>query len=219
MPVIDKPIGIDLGTTNSAVAIMSMTDNAIEVYRDRFGRLTTPSCVAINPRTSKIIIGREAYNYRGNPNMPEPIVSIKRRMGFPDPVRLGDQEKTPIEISALILSELKRQIEEHLAAQGQFSVKRAVITVPAYFNHDQKVATLEAGKEAGLEVLELLAEPTAAAMYNAWLDNTQDSVYLVYDLGGGTFDVSVIRKLGREFTTLGTGGNNFLGGDDLAAPE
>ncbi len=216
--IISKAIGIDLGTTNSVVTIMNPTDTAIMVHSDQdTKRETTPSCVWKNGKTGEIIIGRKAYSRIGHE--PQPIRSIKRLMGSQRTVSLTNEQVTPEAISAHILHEMKQQIEQDVSGfateNTEWIVDRAIVTVPAYFDQPQIEATRKAAELAGLQVLELLHEPTAAACYHCWATNTQNGVFLVYDLGGGTFDVSVLRCTEGEFEVLGINGNNRLGGDDI----
>lgn len=215
-----KAVGIDLGTTNSAIAVLTLADTDIIIHSDpRTRRETTPSCVWKDPRTQQKIVGAKAFQRVGT--IPEPIRSIKRSMGKSTTVQLSDEMVTPEEVSTLILQEMKRQIEEDVARfsteSSEWVVQRAIVTVPAYFDHPQIEATRRAAEMAGLEVLELLHEPTAAASYYCWQNRIQDGVFLVYDFGGGTFDVSILScKVGR-FSVLGISGNNRLGGDDIDA--
>ncbi len=215
--IITKTIGIDLGTTNSAVAMLEMNEQDLVLWKDKQGRSTTPSCVWCDPGTKDIVVGHRAYARKGT--SPEPVSSVKRSMGAQMTVPLGDKQRTPSEISAYILRELKKQMEtdlEHRSPDGlQYEVNRAIVTVPAYFGLPAIEATREAGKLAGLEVMELLHEPTAAAIYYSWKHNLGDGIYLVYDLGGGTFDVSILRRISGEFQVLGISGDNFLGGDEF----
>jgi molecular chaperone DnaK len=220
--LISKAVGIDLGTTNSAVAIMQPADNDIIIHSDprtRSRRETTPSCVWKDPRNQQKIVGSKAFQRIGG--TPEPIRSIKRSMGKQISVRLGDEMVTPEEASSMILQEMKRQIEEDVA---QFSsetstwiVDRAIVTVPAYFDQPQIEATRKAAEMIGLKTLELLHEPTAAASYYCWQNQVQNGTFLVYDFGGGTFDVSILRCTEGTFEVLGINGNNRLGGDDIDA--
>ena len=199
-------VGIDLGTTNSEIALYR--DGRPEVLADERGRIILPSVVALS-EGGDLIVGEEARNqfllY------PERTVrSIKRRMGSDDRVRLGDREYSPQEISAMILSRLKDIARQRLG----FAVRKAVITVPAYFSDAQRQATREAGEIAGLEVVRIINEPTAAALvYEA--DQHQGKRILVYDLGGGTFDVSVVRIEEGVVEVIASHGNNHLGGDDF----
>jgi molecular chaperone DnaK len=216
---ISKGIGIDLGTTNSSVAVMDLTDSRIIMYTDRMGVSTTPSCVWLNPKTGEIVVGKKAFRRRGA--HPEPITSIKRWMGTSQTVRLGERDMLPEEVSAEILKELRRQIEgtmrSEMAQEGlDFVVDRAIITIPAYFQLPAIEATRKAGELAGLEIIELLHEPTAAAVHYSWKHNlVEDATFLVFDPGGGTFDVAVLRRVAGEPEVLGVAGDTFLGGDDL----
>jgi molecular chaperone DnaK len=216
--ILSKAVGIDLGTTNSAVAVLNPTDTDIVIHRDAVARAeTTPSCVWKDPKSGEIVVGRTAFRRIGT--APSPVRSIKRLMGQQETVRLTDQDVTPEFVSAAILSEMKRQIEEDVARFGSeaasWIVDRAIVTVPAYFDQPQIDATRRAAEMAGLQVLDLLHEPTAAACYHCWRTKTQDGVFLVYDLGGGTFDVTVLRATKGTFEVLGISGNTRLGGDDL----
>jgi molecular chaperone DnaK len=200
-----KVVGIDLGTTNSGIAYMEGGKPTI-IPNAEGGRLT-PSVVGITPK-GEIVVGELAK--RQAVSMPERTVrSIKRKMGQDYKVKIDDKEYSPQEISAMILTKLKKDAESFL---GQ-SIQKAVITVPAYFNDSQRQATKDAGRIAGLEVLRIVNEPTASALaYN--LDKGQDINVLVYDLGGGTFDVSIL-DIGEDvYKVLSTSGNTQLGGDD-----
>jgi molecular chaperone DnaK (HSP70) len=202
----DEILGIDLGTTNSEIAIYR--DGRPEVLRDDQGRIILPSVVGLT-ETGELLVGEEARNqfllY------PERTVrSIKRRMGSDAKVRLGEREYTPQEISAIILSRLKEIAQARLGRP----IRKAVITVPAYFSDTQRQATREAGEIAGLEVARIINEPTAAALvYEA--AQHQGKRILVYDLGGGTFDVSVVRIEQGVVEVISSHGNNHLGGDDF----
>jgi len=214
--LISKGIGIDLGTTNSAVAMMDIADSELILYTDKMGRSVVPSCVWFDSKKQEAVIGHSAFARRGS--HPEPITSIKRRMGTQTTVEFGGRQVPPETISAYILSELRDRIAETLTeriADIKFQVERGIITVPAYFDLPQIEATREAGKLAKLDVIELLHEPVAAAVYYSWKHNITDGTFLVYDLGGGTFDVSVLRRTAGEFEVLGISGDNFLGGDDF----
>ncbi|QFR01156.1 Hsp70 family protein [Streptomyces phaeolivaceus] len=214
---VSKAVGIDLGTTNSAVAVMNPTDTDIVIHRDAMNARTTPSCVWHNPRNGELVVGRKAFARVGSE--PEPVTSVKRLMGSRRTVTLAGQERTPVEISAEILREMKRQIEQDVAEfdtpEVRWVVDRAVVTVPAYFDQPQIDATRKAAESAGLRVVDLLHEPTAAASYHCWRTGIRDGVFLVYDLGGGTFDVSVVRCKAADFKVLGISGNTMLGGDDI----
>lgn len=201
----DNIIGIDLGTTNSEVAIVQ--DGKVQII-DVDGARLLPSVVGLAD-DGALLVGQAARNQYAL--YPERTVrSIKRRMGDDQKVEMGEQAYTPQEISALILRRLKRAAEEHLGE----AVGKAVITVPAYFSDAQRQATRDAGELAGLEVVRIINEPTAAALaYEA--GHAEAKTLLVYDLGGGTFDVSVVR-LSQEVTeVLASHGNNRLGGDDF----
>jgi len=202
----DEILGIDLGTTNSEIAIYR--DGRPEVLRDDQGRIILPSVVGLT-ETGELLVGEEARNqfllY------PERTVrSIKRRMGSDAKVQLGEREYKPQEISAMILSRLKEIAQARLGRP----IRKAVITVPAYFSDTQRQATREAGEIAGLEVARIINEPTAAALvYEA--AQHQGKRILVYDLGGGTFDVSVVRIEQGVVEVISSHGNNHLGGDDF----
>ncbi|MFQ5651628.1 MAG: Hsp70 family protein [bacterium] len=214
--IVDKAIGIDLGTTNSAVAVLDLTDTNLIIAADERGRNTTPSAVAVDPRNGEVLVGREARRRRGT--TPEPVLSIKRKMGTAERVRLGQEKVSPVHVSALILREMRRQIETQLTRTYNdvaFEIKRAIITKPAYFGFQQIEQTRDAGMAAELEVVELLEEPTAAAIYYSWKHGLQDATFMVYDLGGGTFDVSIIRRIAGEYQILGVSGDNYLGGDNF----
>mgnify|MGYP002605742670 FL=1 len=200
-----KVIGIDLGTTNSAVAVLEGKEPKIITNPE--GNRTTPSVVAF--KDGEIQVGEVAKRQAiTNPNT---IVSIKRHMGEADyKVKVGDKEYTPQEISAFILQYIKKFSEDYLGEE----VKDAVITVPAYFNDAQRQATKDAGKIAGLNVQRIINEPTASALAFG-LNKDQDEKVLVYDLGGGTFDVSVLQLGDGVFQVLSTNGDTHLGGDDF----
>jgi len=213
---VDRPIGIDLGTTNSEVALLDPSETDLIVYADRFGRRTVPSAVAWDPKKEAFLVGRAARNRRGRD--PGPVESIKRKMGRDAKVALGPHELSPEQISAKILEELVSRMRDHLverAGDVEVKVDRAVITVPAYFDAPQVEATRRAGELAGLEVLGVLQEPTAAAIYHTWKRQLGDGIFLVYDLGGGTFDVTILRCLAGEYQVLAIDGDNYLGGDDF----
>jgi molecular chaperone DnaK len=201
-------VGIDLGTTNSVIAWMK-PDGTVEVIPNAEGSRTTPSIVSFT-KTGEIIVGEPAKRQLIL-NSERTIKSIKRKMGTDYKVRIDDKEYTPQEISALILKKLKKDAEEYLGGE----IKKAVITCPAYFNDAQRQATKEAGIIAGLDVLRIINEPTAAALAYG-LDKMQgERKVLVYDLGGGTFDVSILEIGGGVIQVIATSGNNHLGGDDF----
>ncbi|MGW6144077.1 Hsp70 family protein [Streptomyces sp. NPDC055140] len=216
--IVSKAVGIDLGTTNSAVAVMNPSDSDIVIHRDPVSKsYTTPSCVWRSPAGGELVVGRKAFARKGS--TPEPVTSVKRLMGSRTTVDLAGEEYTPAQVSAAILAEMKRRIETDVAAfdspDVRWIVDRAVVTVPAYFDQPQIDATRKAAEQAGLEVLGLLHEPTAAASHYCWRTTTRNGTFLVYDLGGGTFDVSVLRCTEGTFEVLGISGNNRLGGDDI----
>jgi Fe-S protein assembly chaperone HscA len=227
-----KVVGIDLGTTNSLVAYV--TDGKPEVIRDANRDGLVPSVVSVDERGT-VFVGREAQRRL----LTEPhrtAYSVKRFMGkglddvrdearhFPFriggdavvSIGLGDKQFTPPEISAFVLRELKHRAEAFFAAQGEVDneVDRAVITVPAYFNDAQRTATRDAGRIAGLEVLRIINEPTAASLAYG-LDKRHTGIIAVYDLGGGTFDISILRVEEGVFQVLSTNGDTHLGGDDI----
>lgn len=215
--ILSKAVGIDLGTTNSVVAVMNPTDSDIVIHKHPTTRReTTPSCVW-KERSGRIHVGVRAYNQVGH--QPAPIRSIKRSMGKQTKVLLTDEHVSPEEISAHILREMKQQIETDIQTfdtdKEMWIVNRSVITVPAYFDQPQIEATRRAGELAGIQVLDLLHEPTAAACYYCWQTGVRNGTFLVYDLGGGTFDVSVLRCREGAFQVLGISGDNYLGGDDI----
>ncbi len=229
-----RVVGIDLGTTNSLVAYVK--DGIPIVIRDTDGDALVPSVVSVS-EDNTIHVGREAQR-RLLTDAARTAYSVKRFMGkgrddvrheaehFPfrvggdsgEVVRigLGDREFTPPEISAFILRDLKHRAEAHFAEQGEVDneVDRAVITVPAYFNDAQRTATRDAGRIAGLEVLRIINEPTAASLAYG-LDKKHSGVIAVYDLGGGTFDISILRVEDGVFQVLSTNGDTHLGGDDI----
>ncbi len=224
-----KIIGIDLGTTNSVAAVMSGGEPMVIPTAE--GERLLPSVVAIN-KNGERIVGRAARN-QAIVNPENTVFSIKRFMGrkFSDPevqrtisrvpykvteapngdvrVMMGDKEYSPPEISAMILGKLKKDAESYLGE----TVNQAVITVPAYFNDAQRNATKDAGKIAGLEVLRIINEPTASSLAYG-LDKKKNEVIAVYDLGGGTFDISILEVGDGVFQVKSTSGDTFLGGDD-----
>ncbi len=202
-----KIIGIDLGTTNSCVAVMEGGEPV--VIPNAEGNRTTPSVVAFS-KNGERLVGQIAKR-QAVTNPENTIISIKRDMGTDKKVKIeGDSFSAP-EISAMILQKLKTDAENYL---GQ-KVTQAVITVPAYFNDAQRQATKDAGKIAGLEVLRIINEPTAASLAYGMDKEDADQKILVYDLGGGTFDVSILDIGDGVFEVLATSGNNRLGGDDF----
>ena len=226
-----KSIGIDLGTTNSCVAVLEGGDPVVITNAE--GERTTPSVVAFDRRSGERLVGQLARR-QAVTNPERTIYSIKRFMGrrFGDVkeeasrvgyevksgsggdirVQVGDKDYSPPEISAMTLQKLKRDAEEYLGEE----VSEAVITVPAYFEDAQRQATKDAGRIAGLDVKRIINEPTAAALAYG-LDKEHDQTILVFDLGGGTFDVSILELGDGVFEVKATSGNNHLGGDDFDA--
>ena len=200
-----KIIGIDLGTTNSCVSVYE--GGEAKVITNPEGMRTTPSVVAF--KKGEIIVGQKAKNQMVTNK--DTISSIKRKMGTNDKVHANDRDYTPEEISAMILGDLKKTAEAYLGEK----VTKAVITVPAYFNDAQRQATKNAGKIAGLEVERIINEPTAAALAYGLDKQDKTQTVLVYDLGGGTFDVSILELGDGVFEVKATSGNNKLGGDDF----
>ncbi|HCJ14427.1 MAG TPA: molecular chaperone DnaK [Erysipelotrichaceae bacterium] len=201
----NKIIGIDLGTTNSCVSVME--NGEAKVIANPEGSRTTPSVVAF--KNGEIIVG-EAAKRQAITN-PDTVSSIKRHMGTNYKVHVNGKDYTPEEISAMILQNLKATAEAYLGEK----VDKAVITVPAYFNDAQRQATKDAGKIAGLDVQRIINEPTAAALAFGIDKIDKEQKVLVYDLGGGTFDVSILDLADGTFEELATAGNNHLGGDDF----
>ena len=202
-----KIIGIDLGTTNSCVAVMEGGEPV--VIPNAEGNRTTPSVVAFS-KNGERLVGQIAKR-QAVTNPDNTVISIKRSMGTDKKVKIEGDEFTPQEISAMILQKLKSDAENYLGSE----VKQAVITVPAYFSDSQRQATKDAGKIAGLEVLRIINEPTAASLAYGMDKEDQDQKIMVYDLGGGTFDVSILDIGDGVFEVLATSGNNHLGGDDF----
>ena len=202
-----KSIGIDLGKTNSCVAVMEGGEPV--VIPNAEGNRTTPSVVAFS-KNGERLVGQIAKR-QAVTNPDNTVISIKRKMGTAEKVKIEGEEFSPQEISAMILQKLKTDAENYL---GQ-KVTQAVITVPAYFSDSQRQATKDAGKIAGLEVLRIINEPTAAALAFGMDKEDQDQKIMVYDLGGGTFDVSILDIGDGVFEVLATNGNTHLGGDDF----
>ena len=201
-----KVIGIDLGTTNSVVAVMEGGEPTV-ISTQEGGRLT-PSVVGFS-KSGERLVGQLAKRQAiSNPD--RTISSIKRHMGTDYKVTIDDKKYSPEEISAMILQKLKEDAEKYLGEK----ITQAVITVPAYFSDSQRQATKDAGKIAGLEVLRIINEPTAAALAYG-IDKTNDHTVLVYDLGGGTFDVSILEMGDGVFEVKATNGDTHLGGDDF----
>ena len=203
-----KIIGIDLGTTNSCVAVMEGGEPSVIVNAE--GDRTTPSVVAFK-KDGERLVGQVAKRQAvANPD--NTVISIKREMGSNYRVKIMDKEYSPQEIYAMVLSKLKADAESYLGEK----VTQAVITVPAYFTDSQRQATKDAGKIAGLEVMRIINEPTAAALaYGLDKADNKNQKILVYDLGGGTFDISLLDIADGVFEVLATAGDNRLGGDDF----
>ncbi|MDO4962523.1 MAG: molecular chaperone DnaK [bacterium] len=200
-----KTIGIDLGTTNSCVCVYEGGEAKVIVNAD--GDRTTPSVVAF--KKGDILVGKTAKHQ--SVTNPDTISSIKRLMGSSKKVKANGKEYSPEEVSAMILGDLKKTAEAYLGEK----VTSAVITVPAYFNDSQRQATKNAGKIAGLKVERIINEPTAAALAYGLDKQDESQTILVYDLGGGTFDVSILELGDGVFEVKSTSGNNKLGGDDF----
>lgn len=199
-------IGIDLGTTNSEVAFV-FNDTPVVIEDDDRGIM--PSCVGID-RNGRLIVGRTARNQAAAfPG--DTVLAVKRQMGTDTRYTLGDQDYTPQEISAMILKTLKARAEDAIGGP----VQKAVITVPAYFTDVQRQATRDAGRIAGLEVLRIINEPTAAALAYGEAGRDEDRHILIYDLGGGTFDVSIVKIEAGVVEVLASTGDNRLGGEDF----
>ena len=203
----EKIIGIDLGTTNSVVAVME--GGEVTVIPNSEGSRLTPSAVAWT-KDGQLLVGQAAKR-QAVLNPDRTVLSIKRKMGTDYKVRVDGKEFTPQQISAFILQKLKQEAENYLGEP----VRKAVITCPAYFTDAQRQATKDAGTIAGLEVLRIINEPTAAALAYGVDKQQQDQTIVVFDLGGGTFDVSILEIGGGVFEVKATSGNNHLGGDDF----
>ncbi len=202
-----KVIGIDLGTTNSCVAVMEGGEAV--VIPNSEGNRTTPSVVGVN-NSGERLVGQVAKR-QAITNPDNTVASIKRHMGTDYKATLSGKQYSPQEISAMILQKLKADAEAYIGE----TVTQAVITVPAYFSDSQRQATKDAGKIAGLDVLRIINEPTAAALAYGVDKDDSDQKILVFDLGGGTFDVSLMEIGDGIFEVLATSGNNHLGGDDF----
>lgn len=199
-------IGIDLGTTNSVVA--TMEKNGPFIVPNSLGERLTPSVVGFT-KSGDILVGKKAK--RGAiMNVGRTVFSIKRHMGSNHKVRIEGKEYTPQEISAMILQKLKQDTQDYFGEE----ITQAVITVPAYFTETQRQATKDAGEIAGLNVRRIIDEPTAAALAYG-LDKNEDQILMVYDFGGGTFDVSIIEIINGVFQVRAISGNTHLGGDDF----
>ncbi len=204
--IMTQVIGIDLGTTNSVISILEGGDPKIIANKE--GDRTTPSIVSFD-KDGKVLVGNVAKN-QAITNPTGTISSIKRDMGTNKKIKINDKEYLPQEISAKILTKLKKDAEDYLGRE----VKEAVITVPAYFNDKQRTATKEAGQIAGLDILRIINEPTSAAIAYGLDKSESNQKILVFDLGGGTFDVSVLELQDSVLEVLATNGDTNLGGDD-----
>jgi actin-like ATPase involved in cell morphogenesis len=199
--------GIDLGTTNSSIVIVE--DGEPKVVRDKYNRVIVPSIVSLDGK-GNLTVGHVAKSRMGQ--MPPPLITIKRKMGTDEKVQLGNQEHTAVEISTIILEHLKKLGEE--AAQS--TLDNVVVTVPAYFNFKQKQDTETAARQAGFKEVIVLQEPVAAALAYCVNAGDEPMIVLAYDLGGGTFDVTVLeRTADNEINVLAFGGDPWLGGDDF----
>src|ERR1700744_4945271 len=201
-----RAVGIDLGTTNSVVAVLEGGDPVVVANSE--GSRTTPSVVAF-ARNGEVLVGQPAKN-QAVTNVDRTIRSVKRHMGTDWSVEIDDKNYTAQEISARVLQKLKRDAESSLGED----ITDAVITVPAYFNDAQRQATKEAGQIAGLNVLRIVNEPTAAALAYGLDKGEKEQTILVFDLGGGTFDVSLLEIGDGVIEVKATSGDNHLGGDD-----
>jgi molecular chaperone DnaK len=201
-----RVVGIDLGTTNSCIAVMEGSEAVVIANAE--GERTTPSVVGFS-KSNERLVGRIARR-QAITNPERTVLSIKRRMGTDYKADIDGKKYTPQEISAMILQKMKTDAEAYLGEK----ITQAVITVPAYFTDSQRQATKDAGKIAGLEVLRIINEPTAAALAYG-LDKDETQTILVFDLGGGTFDVSILEIGDGVFEVKATSGNNRLGGDDF----
>src|SRR6187401_887827 len=201
-----RAVGIDLGTTNSVVAVLEGGDPVVIANSE--GSRTTPSVVAF-ARNGEVLVGQPAKN-QAVTNVDRTIRSVKREMGTDWSVDIDGKKYTAQEISARVLQKLKRDAEAYLGE----TISDAVITVPAYFNDAQRQATKEAGEIAGFNVLRIINEPTAAALAYGLDKGSKEQTVLVFDLGGGTFDVSLLELADGVIEVKATSGDNHLGGDD-----
>ncbi|MDX9721917.1 MAG: Hsp70 family protein [Myxococcota bacterium] len=251
MSWMERPVGIDLGTTNSLCAMLDPSGQNLLLAEDARGRSIIPSLLAKDEKNEGLLSGYAAIDPRRDPR--QSISSVKRKMGKRQTLELGAEQYTPEQLSAMILRSQRETMQAYLERKGlkelwgtgqvpnrqelgragqvpnrqelgragqvpnrqEIRVQRAVVTVPAYFDAPQIEATREAARLAEIELLALLQEPTAACMYYVWKRGLSDGNFLVYDLGGGTFDVSVIRCMLGEYQVLAIDGDNFLGGDDF----
>ena len=211
---IRKTVGIDLGTTNSVIALLDATDSSLITGQDDQGRMTFPSLVGYHPQR-RLVAGREAQALKAAVRHARPAAVIRQAAHGPESDFTLGPETPHAAASVGAILRLLRDVHGPHPERRHYLLDSAVITMPAYFNHNQIEATRQAGELAGFEVVELLHEPTAAAIYYSWIENHGDATYLVYDLGGGTFDVSVIRRRLDDYEVLSVSGDPFLGGDDF----
>ena len=202
-----RAVGIDLGTTNSVVSVLEGGEPVVIANAE--GSRTTPSVVAF-AKNGEVLVGQSAKN-QAVTNVDRTIRSVKRHIGTDWTIDIDDKKYTPQEISARTLMKLKRDAEAYLGED----VTDAVITVPAYFEDSQRQATKEAGQIAGLNVLRIVNEPTAAALAYGLEKGEQEQTILVFDLGGGTFDASLVDMAGTHGRVIDSVGSNDLGGDDF----
>lgn len=201
--------GIDLGTTNSLIGVY--TEKGVKLIPNRLGKLLTPSIVSLDEE-GKISVGETAHEY--GLTHPERVASVfKRFMGSTKKYRLGDKEFTPEELSAFVLRSLKEDAEKFFGEE----ITEAVISVPAYFDEKRRRATKRAGELAGIKVERIISEPTAAAVAYGLYEKDKNSKFLVFDLGGGTFDVSILELFGTTLEVRAVAGDNYLGGEDFTA--
>ena len=211
---IRKTVGIDLGTTNSVIALLDATDSALVAGQDEQGQQDRPLGRRLPGPTQRPARRRPRRRGPQGAARPPPSPRSSATWAWNARFAVGPETLTPPQVSARVLLKLRELLAYALNDAG-YLLDSAIITMPAYFNHNQIEATRQAGELAGYEVVELLHEPTAAAIYYSWLENHGDATYLVYDLGGGTFDVSVIRRRFDDYEVLSVSGDPFLGGDDF----
>lgn len=206
--ITNLPIGIDLGTTNSAMAVFE--NGAVNILKDRCGETLVPSVVALDRSSDALLIGRPAKELLAL--APDRAASVfKRSMGQDSQYKFGNRKLSAVELSACVL----RSLREDGSSQLERDVSQCVITVPAYFNQEQRFATIKAGELAGFEVLRILNEPTAAAMAYGLHKRDKDCQFLVFDLGGGTFDVCIMERFAGVLQVKSTAGESYLGGEDF----
>ena len=199
-------IGVDLGTTHSACGVYR--EGEVELIPNRLGEYLTPSVVSIDKK--QLLVG-ESARQRLVTHPQESVATFKRQMGSKWTTQLGSEHFTPTELSSLILKSLKEDASTFLNSE----VTRAVISVPAYFNNKQREATIQAGELAGLQVEAIINEPTAAAIAFGLHEKPDDTTFMVLDLGGGTFDISIMEYYDQILEVQATAGDNYLGGEDF----